>query len=341
MDIDLLKKRAKIIQSVRNFFDANGYLEVDTPLLSPDLIPESCLEVFETLRLPAKNSRNNKTQKYWLIPSPEIWMKKLIASNRENIYQICKSFRNCESSGRYHSPEFTMLEYYTMNAGYIDSLKITEALFDFILTNNNCADHSTFAPPFIRMTMDEAFIRFAGFSLIEAIENKTLLSQAKKLNITADEGLPDEVYYNLIFIHAVEPMLPVEKPVALLDYPAIVPCLARLNENSNRAAGTRQRWELYIKGIEIANCFSEETCPEAVKEFFISEAACKKDSSQVQHLIDEDYWKTFLPREDSCGVMRNFSDCSGVAMGLDRVIMALLGCPTIDAVLPFPMKPIC
>ena len=137
MDIEFLRQRSGIIKSVRKFFDDRNYLETDTPLLAPHLIPEACLEVFETRYIQPKGSSSRKERPYWLIPSPEIWMKQLIASHHENIYQICKCFRNGESTGNLHSPEFTMLEYYTMEADYNDSLKLTEELFSFLISSIN------------------------------------------------------------------------------------------------------------------------------------------------------------------------------------------------------------
>ena len=121
MDLELFEQRAKIIRHIRSFFYEKNYLELDTPLLSPDLIPESCLEVFETLA----SHPNGSKSPLWLIPSPEIWMKKFITRNPVNVFQICKCFRNGESSGFMHNREFTMLEYYTMNTGYMDSLALT------------------------------------------------------------------------------------------------------------------------------------------------------------------------------------------------------------------------
>jgi lysyl-tRNA synthetase class 2 len=333
MDLEMLRARAGIIQGIRRFFDSRAYLELDTPLLAPDLIPESCLEVFETALLPAPNSRR-QAEGYWLVPSPEIWMKKLIAEHRTNVYQICKCFRNCESRGFAHSPEFTMLEYYTMDADYRDSLDVTGALFDALAS----AWDKTLAPPFELWTMDEAFERLAGFSLTEALEKGTLLREARRLGLDPPAAsLPGDIY-NLIFIHAVEPRLPKEKPLALLDYPAAVPCLAKLNEGREGAAATRQRWELYVHGIELANCFSEETDAEEVRKFFVSEQAEKARRAVVPHAVDGDYWKIFLPRKTQDGGVLPFPRCSGVALGLDRLIMALTGRRTIDGVLPFPME---
>ncbi|MDR0290680.1 MAG: LysR family transcriptional regulator [Treponema sp.] len=326
MDIEMLRERARVIRQVRSFFDNKNYLELDTPLLSPDLIPESCLEVFQTTRLLTYGS--GKAAPYWLIPSPEIWMKKIIAQHRTNIYQVCKCFRNGESSGFLHSPEFTMLEYYTMNAGYMDSLQLTEELVGF-LGNGEwgiSGAPSGFCPPFERLTVAEAFGRYAGFDLFAAAESVAgMETTARRLGLEPMPGMGVAQLYDLMFIHVVEPQLKQKRPIALLDYPAFVPCLARRNANGK----TVERWELYFNGIELANCFSEETNAENVKIFFESEAAEKKQRALVQHKVDEDYWKIFSQEK--------FPRCSGVALGLDRLIMALYGRSTIDSVLPFPM----
>ena len=327
----MLHERARIIRRVRSFFDERGYLELDTPLLSPDLIPESCLEVFETSRILPSGS----AAPYWLIPSPEIWMKKIIARHRTSVYQICKCFRNGESSGFLHSPEFTMLEYYTMNANYLDSLKITEDLFTFLFEvgSREWGVGSGFATPFERMTMAEAFTRFAGFDLFAAAETAGALEkEARRLGLDPAAGCPPTgglgtaELYNLIFIHAVEPRLKQNRPVALLDYPAFVPCLARRGENGK----TVERWELYYNGIELANCFTEETGAEQVRNFFENEATAKERNALVRHRVDHDYWKIFQTTPPP-------PPCSGVALGLDRLIMALCNRSSIDSVLPFPM----
>ncbi|MDR0442873.1 MAG: LysR family transcriptional regulator [Treponema sp.] len=318
MDLELLQKRAGVIRQVRSFFDKKKYLELDTPLLSPDLIPESCLEVFETLRLYPQNTK--KSRPLYLIPSPEIWMKKIIAQHRVSVYQICKCFRNGESSGFLHSPEFTMLEYYTMDASYIDVLSLTEELFSCLAME---AGIPALSPPFERITVAQAFERFAGIDLFETVANGGMEEAARRLGLDPPPGMGTGGYYDLIFIHTVEPHLKKDKPVALLDYPAFVPCLAKHSQDGK----TVERWELYYNGIELANCFTEERDGKKVKEFFINETATKADSL-VSHAVDHDYWKIFS---------LNFPRCSGVALGLDRLIIALTGRSNIDAVLPFPL----
>jgi lysyl-tRNA synthetase class 2 len=334
MDIALLRERARIIRQVREFFDRKGYLETDTPLLSPDLIPETCLEVFETAYRAPEGSRRRK-RPLWLVPSPEIWMKKLIAAHRASMYQICKCFRNGESSGRIHSPEFTMLEYYTMDADYLDSLALTEELFSVLLKNPggekpvpapSDPSPAALSPPFLRVTMAEAFSRLAGFDLYAAAGKgpKAMAGEARRLGLDPPPDLDTAALYDLIFIHAVEPKLPGNRPVALVDYPAFVPCLAKRGKDGR----TMERWELYVNGVELANCYSEETDPETVRRYFEAEGTIKNRNALVPHAVDPYYWKNFA----------DFPRCSGVAMGLDRLVMTLTGRKTIDGVLPFPLR---
>jgi lysyl-tRNA synthetase class 2 len=334
MDIELLWERSRIIRQVRAFFDQKGYLEVDTPLLAPDLIPETCLEAFETAWIPPRGSRQ-KQEKLWLVPSPEIWMKKLIAKDKVNLYQICKCFRNTESRGQLHSPEFTMLEYYAMDADYLDSLALTEDLFRHLLANvpgiSALKEHNprlwgSLQPPFERITMEEAFQRWAGFSLYTAAADNAMEAEARRLGLTPAKNMGTAALYDLIFIHKVEPSLPRDRPVVLLDYPAFVPCLAQ-NRPHNAA---KERWELYINGIELANCYSEEANPDEIRRFFETEGAEKQKNALVKHKIDENYWKMFQQ-----GAGHGFPRCSGTAMGLDRLIMALTGKSRIDMVMPF------
>jgi lysyl-tRNA synthetase class 2 len=315
----MLQTRATIIKQVRAFFEERGYLELDTPLLSPDLIPESCLEVFQTERLFPRWSKL-ESKPLWLIPSPEIWMKKIIMQHRVNVFQICKCFRNGEPTGHLHNSEFTMLEYYKMDADYMDLLKLTEELFGQLT--------SACVLPFERITVAEAFERYAGFDLFAAAENiDAMYTHARNLGLEPMPGLTVPELYDLIFIHSVEPHLKTGKPIALIDYPAFVPCLAKSKQPKSLSFNSKtvERWELYWNGVELANCYSEETNPQKVKDFFINEEAEKKQTALIQHKVDHDYWKMF----------ETFPRCSGVAMGLDRLIMALTGRSNIDSVLPF------
>jgi lysyl-tRNA synthetase class 2 len=230
-----------------------------------------------------------------------------------------------------------MLEYYTMDADYEDSLGITEALFETLLGDPELFPQGLpesvreLRPPFMRITIEDAFSRWGGFDLYGAVRGGTLEREARKLGLDPPPGLDDGALYDLIFIHRVEPALPRDRPVALMDYPAFVPCLAQ-----KKAGGkAMERWELYVRGIELANCYSEDWESGEVRRYFEREGAIKTREALVPHRIDGEYWKTFLPRGKPG---KPFPRCSGVAMGLDRFIMALTGKSAIDGVLPFPME---
>ncbi len=329
MDLETLQFRSNIIKKIRAFFDTKGYLELDTPALSPTLIPETCLEVFKTEYIPPVNSSNSEKKELYLVPSPEIYIKKILSQRAVDVFQVSKCYRNTESTGRIHNPEFTMLEYYTMNANYNDSMSITEELFTKLLPPAPISIENDpweyLRPPFIRLTMDEAFEKHAGFRLSSCKTSKDIAKHAVRLELEDPNNnhfLNWEIddLYELILVNNVEPKLIDSKPIFLTDYPSFVPCLAKDKEPM-----WKERWELYINGIELANCYSEETNAQNVKDYFEKESTLKNTTASVPHAIDTEYWKTF----------QNFPECSGVAMGVDRLIAILGGFSSIEPVLPF------
>jgi lysyl-tRNA synthetase class 2 len=228
-----------------------------------------------------------------------------------------------------------MLEYYTLGADYRDSIGITEELCVRLLslTADPPGAPSCLCPPFRRISVEEAFARWAGFDLYRAAALPGgLEAEARRLGLDPAPGLDRGTLYDLIFVDRVEPALPRDCPVVLTDYPAFVPCLAK----KSPGGATVERWELYVRGVELANCYTEETGPRAVREFFENETAAKEAAALVPHRVDRDYWKTFLPEGGPGG--RPFPPCSGVALGLDRLIMILTGASALDDVLPFPVR---
>ena len=320
MNRDMIRKRSEITSKVRRFFDEKGYLEVDTPLLSPDLIPESSIEIFKTTMInPYKGKKD-----LFLIPSPEIWMKKLLSKGSGDIFQICKSFRNSEQSGKHHNSEFTMLEWYKTDYTYMDNIDETEKLFSYLTDEHT---PSYLIPPFRRMTMEEAFIRYTGFSLKDNYEEYQLRSICLKHKIDTDNDDNWEVLFNRIFLQLIEPYLPQDKPLVLYNYPSKIKTLAKNLEGTKWS----ERWELYAGGMELANCFTEEKDEHKIKAYFQEELSRKKADSPVLHPIDEEYFAYF--GED-------FPDCSGVALGMDRLIMLLTNESSIEGVILFPLSDI-
>lgn len=318
MEIRLLEDRSRILTETRTFFLERGYLETDTPALAPSLIPESCLEVFRT----EYDNPFLGRMDLWLVPSPEVWMKPLIARLRRSVFQICKCFRNSESLGRLHNPEFTMLEYYTVGADSGHSRELTEELF------RACAGPQTPSwtrPPFRRMTMAEAFREFAGLDLEALQDRETLVEAGRGKGLLVSREASWEDAFNQIFLTLVEPFLPGDSPLALERYPAQIECLAA------DIPGTpwKDRWELYAGGMELCNCYTEASDPEAVRASFDRESERKK-TARVPHRVDPDY----------PGLFKDFPPCSGVAMGFDRFVLALAGERDLSRLLPYPFEAI-
>lgn len=318
MNFEIAAKRSAIISQIRSFFQTKSYLEVETPILAPELIPESTIDIFET----TFSSNFHGERQFYLIPSPEVFMKKLIALGSGSIFQITKSFRNNEQIGKDHNPEFTMLEWYTMGADYMDSIKTTEELF-LSLANHETPDW--FKPPFRRKSIEEVFNEYVSIDLSKCQSISLLKKEAVRLGLSPDKTDSWEDIFNRIFLSFIEPELPKDRPIVLYNYPRQIQCL------SKEINGTpwRERWELYVNGNEIANCYTEETDSKKVKDFFEIEYSKKAAAAGVIPDIDINYYKKFD---------KNFPECSGVALGVDRLVMMLTGANSIEGVILFPFS---
>ena len=316
MNIETIKNRSKILSIIRDFFTEKNYLELETPTLSRTLIPESNIEVFKTDIL----NPYSTTEQSYLIPSPEVWLKQFLSENHCNIFEISRCFRNSEQSGKHHNPEFTMVEYYSMGFTHLDTLELTVELLNYI---NFKYPESKLSRESTILTMDQAFIKYAGFSLKDNYSINDLQKQAKKLNIYIEKSDDWETSFNRIFLDKVEPNIPRDKNVFLTDFPSNIKTLAKNIPGTPWA----QRWELYINGIECGNCYTEENDPTLVSQYFTIENEAKKDAL-VKHNTDPNYYKIF----------NNFPNCSGGAIGVDRLVMAILGLNNIGDVILYPYK---
>ncbi len=318
MDIKIIAERSHILSQIRSFFQTKGYLEVETPILAPELIPESTIEVFET----TFSSEFHGDYQLYLTPSPEVFMKQLIANGSGNLYQITKSFRNSEQIGKDHNPEFTMLEWYTMEADYMDSIRTTEDLFLSLINENT---PSWFKPPFIRKSIEEVFKEYISVDLLKCQTRAFIKAEAENLSLNIEKTDTWEDIFNRIFLNFIEPELPKDKPIVLYNYPKQILCLAK----ELKGTPWRERWELYVNGMELANCYSEETESSKVKNIFETEYIKKASSSKVIPDIDSNYNLIFN---------KDFPDCSGVALGIDRLVMLLTGATSIEGVILFPFS---
>lgn len=290
-----LRKRAALIQAIRRFFIDRDYIEVDTPLRLPVLIPEAHNEPVES-------------GDHFLQTSPEICMKRLLAeAGCSKIFQICKCFRNKERGDR-HLPEFTMLEWYRTQATYHSLMAECE---DLIIAVARATGHMNSFPvnghavslekPWERLSVAEAFERFAPVSVAQALAQKVF----------------DEMLCQYI-----EPRLGLAKPVFLFDYPVELGALARRKKENPWLA---ERFEIYIAGIELANGFSELTDQEEQQERFESELRLIQNQGRPSPGIPRKFLAA-LPK---------MPETAGIALGVDRLAMVLHNAAKIDTVVSF------
>lgn len=316
MDPAILKKRALFLQETRAFFIERGYLEVDTPLLSPFLLPEPSLEVFRTQHL----TPDGRERISFLVPSPEIWMKRLLARGFGSIFQIAKSFRNMEFPGRHHNPEFTLLEWYTVGHDYRGSMGVMEELLRSLQESFALGSRWSFPVP--KISMKEAFGRYAGLNLDELLEEEPLRRAVSRARIDIRRNDGWEELFHKLFLMKVEPSLAACDAVILYDYPAAIPTTAKTS------GGYAERWEIYMQGVEVANCYTEETDPQKLMRLLREETERKK-GCRVQHPVDWGFAELFP---------KGFPPCSGAALGMDRLFMLLCGAKSIDECILFPFK---
>lgn len=319
MDKNIAVARAKLYQNIRTFFYRKGYLEVETPTLSPDLIPEPTIDNFASTFI----NEFEGSREMYLIPSPEIFMKKLIAEGSGSLFEISKCFRNCEQLGQIHNPEFTMLEYYTMDFDENDSIGLTkEFLIDTALPN--CPASVTAS--WLEMTVKEAVQKYTGLDLDKLQNSADLRKAAQDLGLLIPGPEPWDDTFNRIFCNFVETSIPKDRPVLFKDYPRQIECLAKQQGNY------RRRWELYINGIEVANCYLEETDSEIIRQYYSNEykklVKLRSNNSKVIPDCDSNFASYF----------EHFPKCSGVAIGLDRLLMAETDTKDINEVLLFPFS---
>ncbi len=320
MDIKAIKGRSELTKQIRLFFEQHEYIEVSTPILSRTLIPESTIHAFATQYI----SDIHPSRELYLVPSPEIFMKPLLKELGQSIYQISKCFRNKEQLGHLHNIEFTMLEYYTIGADDIESIQITEELL-YKSSLDGTPDYAL--PPFKKMSVQEATKKYASIDLDRVQTIPLIRKAATSLGLTLPVTVESwEDTFHRIFLTFVEPNLPKDKPVILTQYPAQIECLAKQIPQ----LPYRKRWEMYIGGVEIANCYDEEINRDKVRSFYEKEYAKLISERRMSADVIPDIDYSFADIFDE-----TYPPSSGVAIGLDRLLMVQLGRNSLEDLILF------
>jgi elongation factor P--(R)-beta-lysine ligase len=289
-----LQQRANIVQSIRLFFIDRGFLEVETPHRIPAPAPESHIDAVSS-------------GTWFLHPSPELCMKRLLAAGYGKIFQICRCWREGER-GRQHVPEFTLLEWYRAGDDYQTLMEDCETLIQTLASKMGLGQRLTFhgqeidlAGPWERLSVCDAFRGYSKVPMKEALELG---------------------HFDGVMVQEIEPRLGMKKPTFLYDYPAERGTLARLRKDDPSLA---ERFELYMGGLELANAFSELVDPEEQRERFLLEQANRRSLGKPVYPMPE----PFLDE------LEEMPPSAGIALGVDRLVMVFLNAATIDDVVAF------
>jgi lysyl-tRNA synthetase class 2 len=285
-----LERRAQVFTLTRRFFRERSFLEVATPVRVPAVAPEPYIRPIES-------------QDWYLITSPELHMKRLLAAGYPKIFQLSPCFRQGER-GRLHNPEFTLLEWYRARADYIEVIRDTEELLIF-LGMGSTIDYQyqtiNLRPPWQQVSVSEAFQRFAGWDPVANFDQRRF-----------DEDTSFKVL----------PSLPADRPMVLLDYPREAASLARLKPGQTEVA---ERAEVFLGGLELANAFSElDDAVEQRRRFLVEAAQIEREQGR----------KAPLP-EAFLEAVAEMPPAGGIALGMDRLVMLLCDAASIDEVMAF------
>ncbi len=313
-----LRRRARLAQGVRAFFDARGYLEVETPYAVTVPGEEVHLSAFRTEQVWPDGTR----RALWLHTSPEFAMKCLLVGGAGPVFQLARVWRNGEGSAR-HAAEFTMLEWYRPGLGFAGLMDETEALLRAVLPPEVCsAGVQTSLQRFERLTVADAFTRYAGADVLGTAGDARGLAASAGADLRSGEGWED-LFFRLL-LERVEPALGRAHPTFLTHWPAAQAALARRDPTDPRVA---LRFELFVCGMELANAFEELTDADEQRARFIEDRARR-------HLLYGEDWP--LDEDFLAALAHGMPPASGIAMGFDRLAMVASGAARITDVTWLP-----
>jgi lysyl-tRNA synthetase class 2 len=311
-----------MLQAARAAFQEWDYLEVETPVLSRDVVVDSWIEPLSLMH----------TERHWFLQtSPESAMKRLLAAGVGSIYQIARVFRSGEI-GQRHNPEFTMLEWYGVGTTWQQQMDLTESLVRRMVTAGRLNDTSQNSPatladvPFRRTRYDEAFAHATGQTVLDKSYDELMALAEALQSPLPDQEQPltrDELLNVLLATH-VEPRLGSQMPEFIYDYPATQAALAETAADNPDVA---RRFELYIEGVELCNGYQELTDAEELQRRETQHNSVRRESAAAAlpgALRLQEAMRHGLPPS------------SGVALGFDRLVMVALGRASIREVMPFP-----
>ena len=314
--IDVLQQRADVLQQLRRFFDDRGFFEVETPLISHDIVVDRHLHPVGIPKNQITGVESNSNEMLWLQTSPEFGIKRLVASGANAIYQIGKAFRQSETGGM-HNPEFTMLEWYRVGDNLKTGMDLLAELVEKILRQ----------PKTERVTYRQVFVQHVGvdpFTCSVSDLKSVTLEHGIEIEMSCEASARDE-WLNLILSRLIEPKLGDDGGVIIYDWPASQAALAVIREEEVPVA---ERFEIYVHGIELANGYHE---------LLDADELARRNSVVNQERVKDG--QPLLPEESRLlqAMRSDLPPCAGVALGVDRLVMLALGLKEIKDVMAFPI----
>lgn len=310
------QKRAEILQKVRQFFSERNVVEVETPALSQGTVTDVHLEAITCRYNFLSDSSTEQFTSLYLQTSPEFHMKRLLASGYGCIFQIAKAFRH-EEAGRFHNPEFTLLEWYRLG---FDHFRLMKEVAELLITVLGC-DEPTYT------TYQNIFIEQVGLDPLTATREQllSLIEAHDKLSEWLTVEQDNDILLQFIFSELIESHIGNNSPCFVYNFPCSQASLAKISPEDARVA---ERFECYFSGIELVNGFNELTdADKQLERFQIDNLQRNKLSLQVKPIE-----KNFI-----AALSQGLPQCSGVALGVDRLIMLALKAKHIEEVVSFPV----
>ncbi len=310
---DLFITRARVISAVRRFLDAEGFIEVETPVLQP-LYGGALARPFTT-------HHNALNREFYLRIATELYLKRLIVGGLERVYELGKDFRN-EGVDTTHNPEFTMLEWYEAYADYEDIASRCERLIAYAASEGGYAGEIDLSPPWRRERLPQAILDRTGIDIMELTSREQLAESmaARGLPVKSDDTWP-QLVDELLSKH-VEPTL--IEPTFLIDYPVALSPFAKRHRS---IPGLVERFEAYVGGIEIANAFTELNDPDEQRRRFEEQRALAGAGDEETQPYDEAFLEA---------LEQGMPPTGGIGIGIDRLVMVITGKRSIREVVLFP-----
>jgi lysyl-tRNA synthetase class 2 len=314
-------KRAAVVRALRQFLDARGFVEVETPILQP-IYGGAAAQPFIT-------HHNQLHQDLYLRISFELYLKRLLVGGLERVYEIGRDFRN-EGISYKNNPEFTMLEFYMAYADYRDVMALTEEMVAAAAVEVNGSTTVVYegkevdlAPPWPRLDLRRAIQDRSGIDLAAHPTAEALRQAMAGKGHEPAPGAPRGKLVEALLAHYVEPDL--VQPAFVCDYPRDISPLAKSKPDD---PATVERFEAYVLGMELCNAFTELNDPADQEARFLELRRLYQAGDEERHPLDEDYLRAMRYGMPPCG---------GFGMGVDRLTMILTGLPTIREVILFPL----